>query len=139
MATASQRGRDRDQVVVVNPDKVVFDDDLFQLVGEVLIHPEIAAEIPARELGKIQPVMQYRPQHAIGETIVVFLIIFVRQIGDDVFDVLVLDGPRLQRLWRVRRRDLAAPAEPDATIALQRGPQRHFQTSGALRPFTGRN
>ena len=94
MAAPPQRGGDRDQVVVVNPDQIVLVDHLFQFGGEVLVDAEIAAQIAAREFREIKPVMQDRPQHAIGEAVVIFLIVVVREIGDDILDVLVLDRSR---------------------------------------------
>jgi hypothetical protein len=76
MAATAQRVRDRDQVIVMDPDEVVGLDDLFELVGEKIVHPHVSGEITPRELGEIEPKMQDRPQHSVGETVVVFLIIF---------------------------------------------------------------
>jgi hypothetical protein len=73
VAAPSQRVRDRDQVIVVHPDQVVLPDYFFELGREMIIDPEISAEIPTRELGEIKPVMQNRPQHAVGEAVVIFL------------------------------------------------------------------
>src|SRR5262249_40397645 len=133
--------RDRDQVIVVNPDQIIILDDLFELGGEMIVDPEIAAEVAARKLCQVQPIMENRPQHPIGETVIVFLELVLRQVGDDVFDVLVSDGSRPQLLLRA---NLSAPSDPNAAIALQRRPQRHFepastQPTSALGPVTGGN
>ena len=58
MAAPSQRVRDGDQMVVMNPNQIVFFDDFFQLGRKMIVDPEIAAEISARELAEVQPIMQ---------------------------------------------------------------------------------
>jgi hypothetical protein len=70
---------DRDQVIVVNPDDVVRLEDLRKLAGEVAVHSEIAGEVAAGELGQIDAIMQDRPQHPVGEAVVVFLIVLLGQ------------------------------------------------------------
>src|SRR5262249_47378338 len=57
-------------------------------------------------------------------------------IGDDVFDVLVLDGSRSEL---VLRSDFSAPSEPHASVVLQRRPQRHLEPAGARRAIPGGN
>jgi hypothetical protein len=88
VAASPQRVGNRVQVVVVDPDQIVALDDFFELGREVIVDPEISAQIPTRELREIEPVMQDRPQHPICEAVVVFLMIILRQVGDGVFDVL---------------------------------------------------
>jgi hypothetical protein len=128
--------RDGNQMIVVYPDQIVVFDDFFELGREMIIHPEIAAEIAAREFGEVQPVVQDWPQHPIGEAVVIFLKVVLRQVGDDIFDVLVPDGARFQP---VRRSDIAAPAEPDTAVPVERRSQRDFETAGALGAVAGRN
>ena len=116
-------------MVVVNPEQIIFFDDLFELGREVFIDPEVATKIPARELREIKPVVQDWPQHPIGETVVVFLKVVAREVGDDIFDVLVGDGSR----FPLPGGDLAAPTQPDATVLLQCWPQRHLKPARAFR------
>jgi len=59
-----------------------------------------------------------------------------RQIGNDVFHVLVFDGSRSQLL---SRSDLSAPSQPHASVVLQRRPQRHLKPAGALGAIAGRD
>ena len=59
--TAAQRVRNGDQVVVMDPDQIIVIDDFLELGREMLIDPGISAEIPAREFGQVQPVMQDWP------------------------------------------------------------------------------
>jgi len=61
--------------------------------------------------------MQNRPQHAISEAVVEFLVIVFAQTEGDVGDVVALD--RLGRAWIVVR-NASAPADPDAAAPSQR-------------------
>src|SRR5712692_4918249 len=136
MAPPPQRVRDRDQMIIMDPDQIVMRDDFFEFGRKVIIDAEISAEVAPRKLGEVQPIMQNRPQHPIGEPVIVFLIIMFSQVGDDVFDVLVLDGSRSQLL---SRSDFSAPSEPHASVVLQRRPQRHLKPAGALGAIAGGN
>src|SRR5262249_20707653 len=102
----------------------------------VIVDPEISGEVTSRKLGEVEPIMQNRPQHPIGEPVIVFLIVMLSQIGDDVFDVLMFDGPRSEL---VSHSDFAAPSEPHAAVVLQRRPQRHPKPAGALGAIAGGN
>src|SRR5262249_23800380 len=106
MASTPQGVRDRDQVIIVDPNEIIILDDFLKFDREVIIDPEIPAEVPTRKLSKIEPIMQYRPQHPIGETVIVFLKLVFSEIGDYVFNVLVFDRTRSQL---VLRSDLSAP------------------------------
>ena len=115
MASPPQRVRNRDEVIVVDPDQIIIFDDFLEFCRKMIIDPEIPAEIPKRKLGKVKPIMQYRPQHPIGEPVIVFLIVVLGQICDDVFDVLVFDGTRSEL---VLRPNLSAPSKPHAAVVL---------------------
>ena len=116
-------------VVVVDPDQVILGDDLFEFGGEMIVDAEIAAEIAPGEFRQIETIMQDRPQHAVGEAVVVFLVVVFGKVGDDILDVFVFDGLGFQF---VSFGDLAAPAEPDAAVFLERRPQRDFKPASAL-------
>ena len=77
--------------------------------GEEFVDAKIAAEIAAREFGKVEPVMQDRPQHAVGEAVVEFLVVFLAQIDGGIGDIVVLDDLGVARIVI---RDPPAPAEP---------------------------
>src|SRR6516225_9299758 len=115
-------------MVVMDPNQIISLDDLFELGGEMVIDPEIPAQIPAGELGEVQPIMQDWPQHPIGKAAVIFLKVVLRQVSDYIFDVLVSDEARFKL---TRGRNLAAPAEPDASVFLERRPQRCFEPASA--------
>src|SRR5690606_1577225 len=66
----AQRLRQREEMIVVHPDDVVWPQNLVQFIGEMLVDAQVAAEVTAREFRKIEPVMQDRPQHAVGEAVV---------------------------------------------------------------------
>src|SRR5262249_27978939 len=58
----------------------------------------------------------------------VFLKVVLRQVSDYIFNVLVSDEARFKL---TRERDLAAPAEPDARVFVERRPQRYFEPARA--------
>ena len=100
-----------DEVVVVDPDDVVGPQDLGELGGKVLVHAEIAGEVAAGEFGQVDAIVQDRPQHPIGEAVVVFLVVLLRQVGDDVSGSRPLDrlggdfvgcGPRFRSSRTIR-------------------------------------
>ena len=61
VTTIAQRFRQRNKMVVVHPNHVVGLQQCFEMTGEILVYPEIAAEIASREFGEIEPIMQDRP------------------------------------------------------------------------------
>src|SRR5215813_907219 len=86
--------RDGNQVIVMDPDEIVVLNNFFELCRKMIIDPKISTEIPQRKLGEVQPIMQNRPQHTISEAIVIFLVVVLRQIGDNIFNILVPNGAR---------------------------------------------
>ena len=125
-----QLGGHGDQVIIVDPNNVVRSQNFRKLVGEVAVHAKIAGEVAPREFGQIDVIVQNRPENAIGETIVVFLVILFRQIGGDVACVFAIDcfGRDL-----VGPHDLATPAEPKARNGFENWRQHDFEPAGALR------
>src|ERR1017187_376342 len=114
-------------MIVVHPHHVVRPQQFFQIAGEEFIVPEIAAEIAAGEFGEVEPVMQDRPQHTVGEAVVEFLVVVLAQTDGDVGDVVVLD--RLGRL-RIVFGNASAPAEPAAAPPPKHRSDRHFEPAG---------
>ncbi len=93
VAAIAQRFGERHQMIVVHPDYIVGTQQLLEILGEEFVDAEITAEIAPREFGEIEPVMQNRPQHAVGEAVVEFLVVILAQIDGGVGDVVVLDDP----------------------------------------------
>ena len=132
-AALAQRLGERQEVIVVHPDHVVGPQESLQPVGEHLVDAEIAGHVAAGELHEIEPVVQDRPQHPVGEAVVEFLEVAAGNIGGDVGDAGVLDlAHHLLALGHV----LAAPAEPDALVALEERAQHDLEAarSGAAIP-----
>ena len=76
----SQQFGERQQVIVVHPDRVFRSDQRRQGFGEMSVHPEIAVKIDRSEFGQIDPVVEDRPQHPVGEPVVIFLKVGRRQV-----------------------------------------------------------
>src|SRR5262245_2335496 len=91
---------------------------------KIFVDAEIAAEVAPGELGQIEPIVQNRPQHAIGETVIEFLVVIFAQVHRRVGNVVLhdrFDSPR--RVFGYA----TAPAEPQAAIALERRPDRNLE------------
>jgi hypothetical protein len=116
VAAASQRVRNRNQVVVVDPNHVIRRDDLFELGGKVIVDPHVSGEIPPRKLGEVKPEVQDWPQHPVGETVVILMVVLLGEIGDHIGHIFV--GDRMHRNVPLGN-GLAAPAEPHASITFQ--------------------
>src|SRR5262249_49851307 len=116
-------------VVVIDPDDVVGLHDLRQLFGEVPVDTEIAGEVAAAELGQVDTVVQHRPQNTVGKAVVIFLVVLLGEIGDDVSSLCPFHrlGGDL-----VRRAPVPTPAEPYARDLLQDRLQGDFKPAGAL-------
>ncbi len=123
----AQHFGERDQMVVVHPDDIVVAQDVVQLSRELRVDAPIAAEIAARKLREIEPIMQDRPQHAIGKAAVIFLIVRIDQVRHDVGDTAAFDGLGHDIVFVG---NLPAPAEPDARTALQQRAHGDRQAAG---------
>jgi hypothetical protein len=121
-------------MIIVHPDHVVGLQQGLQPVGEHLVDAQIAGHVAAGELHQIEPIVEDRPQHAIGKAVVEFLEIAAGNIGRDVGDAGMLDPAH--RLFALRH-GLAAPAEPDAAVALEERAQHHLEAAcpGAAIPI----
>src|ERR1035441_5097213 len=127
VAELAQHLGQRNQMIVVHPHHVVRAQQLLQIAGEEFIDPQIAAKIAAGEFGEIEPVMQDRPQHTVGKTVVEFLVVVLAQTDGHVRNVVVLDRLGCPRM---AIRNAPAPAEPDAAPPPERRPNRHFEPAG---------
>ena len=116
-AARAEFARQRHQVIVVHPDDVVVLDDRVELFGEQAVDAHVAALVGARIFLQVDPVVQDRPQHPVGEAVVVFLIVGLGEIDHGVFDPAAFEAARR----RLAVADVAAPAEPDADAIAQRG------------------
>ena len=73
VAARAQLASEQHQMIVVHPDDVVLLEQRAQAVGEHAIDPHVAAGVGARILLQVDPVVKDRPQHAVGEAVVIFL------------------------------------------------------------------
>ena len=134
-AARPEFARQRHQMIVVNPDDVVLLDDRFELIGEQAVDAHVAALVGARIFLQIDPIVQDRPQHPVGEAVVIFLVIGLGEVDDRVFDPAAPDAARRRRFLIA---DVAAPAEPDADAFAQRGLDGDRQPAGKLLARVGK-
>jgi len=123
-------------MIVVHPDHVVRLEKGLQTVGEHVVDAEIARHLAAGELREVEPIVQDRPQHPIGEAVVVFLEVAPRNVGGDVGDVRMLE---LANLLLALCHGAAAPAEPDALVALEERAQNDLEAARPHRTIAVRN
>ena len=136
MAARPQLASQQHQVIIVHPDDVILPEQRAQTVGEHAVDPDIAAGVGAGVFLQIDPVVKDRPQDAIGEAVVIFLNVVLRQINEDIGDLVDIDDLRLPvRLLG----DLAAPAEPHSVAILERSLDRNRHSPGEGRPGRIRN
>ena len=95
MAARAQLASQQHQMIVVHPDDVVLVEQRAQSIGEHAVDAHVAAGVGARVFLQVDPVVKDRPQHAVGEAVVIFLDVVFRQIDQDVGDLVDLDDVRL--------------------------------------------
>jgi hypothetical protein len=122
----SQRFGQWHQVIVMHPHEIVGPEYLIKLSGKVFIDSLITGEIPSRELGEVESVVQDRPQDAVRKAVVVLLVVVFGQVRDDIRDAILRNGMRARFAPGF---DLAAPAEPNTRVSLERRAQRNFKAA----------
>ena len=111
----AQRTRERDEMIVMDPDRVALVEQLGKPPREGAVDPEKAGGVLRRIFCKIEPVMADRPECAVGEAVIKFFEIASAEIGDRVADGAVA-AQRRRRFRHVI--GLAGPAEPESPAGL---------------------
>ena len=71
---------ERDQVIVVHPDQVVGLDQRRDRLGEALVDPLVAAGEAAVIFGQVDPVVEERPQGAVGVAVIIFVDVLLLEV-----------------------------------------------------------
>ena len=132
-AQRPQFGGQRDQVVVVYPDDVVLAQHRLELAREQLVDPPVAGDVAGVEVRQVQPVVEDRPEHAVGIAQVVGIVVFTAQIQGDQLHPARLGAVHFAFACLAagrRLHDLAAPAEPQAARVVEHVGQCHGQAAG---------
>ena len=109
VAARPQFAAQQHQMVVMHPDDVVVPEQRAEPVREQLVDPEIAARLRMGIFLQIDPVVQDRPEHAVRQTIVIFLDVVPGKVDQNIGHLV--DDHR-SRFARSGFGDLPAPAEP---------------------------
>ena len=80
MAARAQFTRESHQVVIVHPDDVVLVHQRAQVVRIQLIYAHVPARLGTGVLLEVDPAVENRPEHAIGEPVAIFLNVALRQV-----------------------------------------------------------
>jgi hypothetical protein len=127
MTAGPQFARKQHQMIVVHPNDVILVHQRAEAIGEQTVDSHVAAGVGARIFLQVDPVMEDRPEHAVGEPIVIFLDVVGRQVDQDVRHLVDIDRRRLgRRLFG----HFAAPAEPYSVATLECGLHRHRHPAG---------
>ncbi len=118
-------------MVVVDPYDIVLPEQRAQTIGEHAIDPQVAAGVGAGIFLQVDAVVKDRPEHAVGEAVVIFLDVVLRQVDEHIIDLVDLD--RLRFAGRLLLRHLAAPAEPHAAAIFERRLDRDRHPAGERR------
>jgi hypothetical protein len=114
----------------VDPDDVVALQQREQLAREQLVHAPVAAQVAGLEMRQVQPVMEDRPQHAIGIAAIVGVMVVLAQVQLGQGDAAGLAEAQFTLAGRAAFDHLAAPAEPQAAGLLQGFAQGHRKSAG---------
>ncbi len=118
----AQLRAERDHVIVLHPHGVVGLDQRLHGVGEPLVGAAVSVGEIALELGEVDPVVEQRPQRAVGVAVVVFLDVLLLEIDRGCRDPV---GPGERDLAGELVGQLARPPEPDPAHLAQGGRQGH--------------
>ena len=124
----AQIASQRDELVVMDPNRVVRLQQLRELACELRIDSVVGVELRLLVREAIGEVVKDRPERAVAVAVVVRVEFGGLQVDGRVTDVAAKQDLGLgARLFR----GLAAPAEPDAAGILQRGENPDRQASGS--------
>ena len=114
-AHAPELLRERDEVIVVDPDEVVAPEVGRHRVREAGVHPEVTPVVEPVVGGVSHPVVKERPEGPVGVAVVVLVVVVRGEVdGRDGEPVRLAEGGRTRAFAH-----LPAPAEPHPGIALQ--------------------
>ena len=109
--------RERNEVIIVDPDHVVRPQERSQRLREDAVHPEIAFRFGAVDLKEVQTVMADGPERPIGEASVIEVVVAPGEVQNSERDLAGLN-----QVGGGRRTidGLSGPAEPEPALLLQR-------------------
>ena len=112
----AQCPRERNEMVIVDPDRVPFIEQLGKPAGERPVDPEETGGVLGRIFGEIEPVVTDRPKRPVGEAVIKLFEIAAAEVGDRVAHrtICTKRGGGFRHVV-----GLAGPAEPEAATRLE--------------------
>jgi hypothetical protein len=71
-------------MIIMHPDDVIAAQQLVELAGKLLIHPEIGGGVAFRQIGEVEAIMTNRPKRLVGEAAIILLDIAARKIANRI-------------------------------------------------------
>ena len=122
-----QSRAERNQVIVVNPDQIVGTQQRQEIACKLSVDVLVCVALLRTKSELAGHVVEYRPERAIREAVVVELEFLAAKLARDVRDAIAHVDIRLG--W-LASGELAVPPEPDAAAAPESGEHTDRQASG---------
>jgi hypothetical protein len=68
-------------MIIMHPDHVIGTQQLMDLAGKLLVHPEIGGGVAFRQIGEVEAIMTNRPKRPVGEAAIILLDIAARKVA----------------------------------------------------------
>ncbi|MGF6492207.1 hypothetical protein ABIE56_000360 [Luteibacter sp. 621] len=115
-AELAEHGGERDEVVVMHPDDVVFPQKLRHTLGKDPVDPQVPFQMVTAVVDEVAPIVEERPQRAVGKPAVVLVVVGFRHVDGGIGDGAIFHVvDRLACLGG----DVATPAKPKPAHLLQ--------------------
>ena len=118
---------ERQQMVIMDPQRIVWLDQRQKLVGQHRVDPQISLPGFALEADQVKTIVEGRPQHGVGKLVVIFIMVPFIQVERRPGDISA--GDLLQRLLVIA--NFAAPAKPQTPRRFQCPQDADGQTASA--------
>src|SRR5208282_5227605 len=117
-------------MIIMHPDDVVGPQELVDLAGKVLVHPEIGGRVGFRKIGEVEAIMTNRPQRPVGEAAIILFDIAARKVAYRIGERS--NSPALGAVVTLLS-GFARPAKPETSSLPERCLQRDSKPAGRRR------
>src|SRR5208337_4443546 len=108
-------------MIIMHPDHVIGTQQLMDLAGEMLVHPEIGGRVGFRQISEVEAIMTNRPKRPVGKAAIILLDIAAREVAYRIGERS--NSPALGDVVALLS-GFARPAKPEASSLFERCLQR---------------
>ncbi len=113
-AHLAQKTRHGNEMIIMHPNNIIATQQLMELTGKLLVHPEIGGGVAFRQIGEVEAIMTNRPKRPVGEAAIILFDIAARKVAYRIGERS--NSPALERRPALLA-GFARPAEPEASAA----------------------